>query len=81
MVKYSLEVILDLGVALSTWLFYLILYFTAVDFMLADQQSSAKKVGVYNSLDYQNTPSERGYVRVTEHVSSLVDLRCVSKFF
>lgn len=43
-VKYLLNFLMTFGLALSDWIFYLLLYFTSIDFMLADEQSALNRV-------------------------------------
>ncbi len=42
--KYLLNFLMTFGLILSDWIFYLLLYFTSVDFMLADENSALHRV-------------------------------------
>ena len=47
MVRYLLTAVMGFGLALSDWIFYLLLFFTSVDFMLADEDSALTRICNY----------------------------------
>lgn len=69
------------GLALSDWVFYLLLYFTSIDFMLADEQSALNRVSLISSQISKAMPlSESTRKKVNQGITQAVEGVFLSSF-
>ena len=79
--RYLLNFLMTFGLALSDWVFYLLLYFTSIDFMLADEQSALNRVSLISSQISKAMPlSESTRKKVNQGITQAVDGVFLSSF-